>query len=154
MIPRLLTLCGATLCCTTISAQDTTRKGAFPYTGYVRPQLRSVDTIPASRDSLRVIQLRTFEKRGRNYLEDSLAMDRLLRARQQPTLGQLFNFNKDKWGNTITGAEGRVHHVPGIGINLGHSPPCCHSEKAAATMISAGAYKPCSRNIFISGIIP
>lgn len=120
MNPHLITLCGATLYCATLSAQDTTRKPAFPYAGYVRPQLRLTDTVPQRHpDSMRVIQLKTFRKRGRNYLQDSLEMERLLRRAQKPKLGNVFVFDKEKTGNIVKGADGRDHHVGGMGVDLG-----------------------------------
>lgn len=121
MNPRLITLCGAISCCTALSAQDAPRKpAAFPYAGYVQPKLRWADTVPLYRqDSMRVIQLKTFHKRGSNYLQDSLEMERLLRGVQRPSLGSVFKFDKEKPGNTVTGADGRDHHVAGVGLDIG-----------------------------------
>lgn len=121
MNPRLITLCGAISCCTTLAAQDAPRKPpAFPYAGYVQPKLRWPDTMPLKRqDSMRVIQLKTFHKRGSNYLQDSLEMERLLRGAQRPSLGSVFNFDKEKPGNTVTGADGRKHQVAGVGLDIG-----------------------------------
>ncbi len=120
MDPRLITLCGATMCCTALSAQDTARRPAFPYAGYVRPQWQMTDTMPSRHpDSIRVITLKTFQKRGRNYLQDSLEMERLLRGAKKPTLGAVFNFDKEKMGNEVKGADGRTHHLPGASVNIG-----------------------------------
>ncbi|MGE7777307.1 hypothetical protein ACQKLP_21495 [Chitinophaga sp. NPDC101104] len=119
MNPRLITLCGA-MYCTAVSAQEAPKKPAFPYTGYVRPQLSLTDTVPArTADSMRRIQLKTFTKRGTNYGKDSLEMERLLRGVQQPRLGNVFQFDKTKPGNTVVGADGRKHQVAGIGLDIG-----------------------------------
>ncbi|WP_126248937.1 hypothetical protein [Chitinophaga rhizosphaerae] len=119
MNPRLITLCGA-MYCTAVSAQEAPKRPAFPYAGYVRPQLSLTDTVPGrSADSMRLIQLKTFTKRGKNYLKDSLEMERLLRGVQQPKLGSIFLFDKTKPGNVVEGADGRKHQVAGLALDVG-----------------------------------
>lgn len=68
---------------------------------------------------MRVITLKTFQKRGRNYLQDSLEMERLLRGAKKPSFSTVFNFDKDKMGNEVKGADGRTHHLPGASVNIG-----------------------------------
>ncbi len=110
MNPRILALVGASVCCSSASAQYL-KKDTLPYPRFLAPAKDSLkrDSLPP----MRVYQLKEFNVRHFDHSEDSLLLARLNKKKFKLLLPPL-----EKQKGIPYQKEGQTHHLPGAAVSL------------------------------------
>lgn len=109
MNPRILVLAGASVWCSSATAQYL-KKDTLPYPRFLTPAKDSLrrDSLPP----MRVYQLKEFNVRHFNHSEDSAMLRKL-----KPKNFMLF-LPREKDKGIAYEKDGQTHHLPGVAMNL------------------------------------